>query len=99
MFVVANYNYSKDPEAGDYAIQKSDEDWSDIYLASSLINADVEFKAYAKADNGSYFTGWSFTDGYTDLGSEGNNFTVMVTPSSTKAKANVREYTIARSSR
>lgn len=94
VFVVANYNYSKDPEAGDYAIQKSDEDWSDIYLASSLINADVEFKAYAKADNGSYFTGWSFTDGYTDLGSEGNNFTVMVTPSSTKAKANVREYTI-----
>lgn len=94
VFVVANYNYSEDPEADDYAIQKSDEDWSDIYLASSLINADVEFKAYAKADNGSYFTGWSFTDGYTDLGSEGNNFTVMVTPSSTKAKANVREYTI-----
>ena len=94
VFVVANYNYSEDPEAGDYAIQKSDEDWSDIYLASSLINADVEFKAYAKADNGSYFTGWSFTDGYTDLGSEGNNFIVMVTPSSTKAKANVREYTI-----
>lgn len=94
VFVVANYNYSEDPEAGDYAIQKSDEDWSDIYLASSLINADVEFKAYAKADNGSYFTGWSFTDGYTDLGSESNNFTVMVTPSSTKAKANVREYTI-----
>lgn len=94
VFVVANYKYSEDPEAGDYAMQKSDEDWSDIYLASSLINADVEFKAYAKADNGSYFTGWSFTDGYTDLGSEGNNFTVMVTPSSTKAKANVREYTI-----
>ena len=94
VFVVANYNYSKDPEAGDYATQKRAEDWSDIYLASSLINADVEFKAYAKADNGSYFTGWSFTDGYTDLGSEGNNFTVMVTPSSTKAKANVREYTI-----
>lgn len=95
VFVVANYNYSKDPEAGDYAIQKSDEDWSDIYLASSLINADVEFKAYAKADNGSYFTGWSFTDGYTDLGvGSGTYAAIKVNPSPKKGKANILDYTV-----
>ena len=91
VFVVANYNYSADPEAGDYAIQKSDEDWSDIYLASSLIDADVEFYTYAKADNGSYFKGWSFTDGYTDLGCPDYRLQVKVTPSSTKGHANIRE--------
>lgn len=91
VFVVANYNYSKDPEAGDYAIQKSDEDWSDIYLASSLIDADVEYYAYAKANDGSYFTGWSFTDGYTDLGRPDDKLRVKVTPSSKKGHANLRE--------
>lgn len=91
VFVVAKYNYSEDPEAGDYAIQKSDEDWSDIYLASSLVDADVEFYTYAKADNGSYFKGWSFTDGYTDLGSPDYRLQVKVTPSSTKGHANIRE--------
>lgn len=95
VFVVANYNYSKDPEAGDYAVQKSDEDWSDIYLASSLINADVEFKAYAKADNGSYFTGWSFTDGYTDLGvGSGTYAAIKVNPSPKKDRANILDYTV-----
>ena len=94
VFVVAEYNYSSNPEAGDYAVQKSDEDWSDIYLASSLINADVEFRTYAKADDGSYFTGWSFTDGSTDLGTESNGFMVKVTPSSTKARTNIREYNL-----
>lgn len=91
VFVVANYNYSEDPEAGDYAIQKSDEDWSDIYLASSLIDADVEYYAYAKANDGSYFTGWSFTDGYTDLGRPDDKLRVKVTPSSKKGHANLRE--------
>lgn len=94
VFVIADYNYSVDPTDGDYASLSSDEDWSDIYLASSIINADVEFKTYAKADDGSYFTGWSFTDGYTDLGTDKSGFPVMVTPSSTKAKANVREYNL-----
>ena len=41
VFVVANYNYSKDPEAGDYAIQKSDEDWS---LQTSLISLNIAQK-------------------------------------------------------
>jgi len=95
VFVVANYNYSEDPEAGDYAIQKSDEDWSDIYLASSLVNADVEFKAYAKADNGSYFTGWSFTDGYTDLGvGSGTYAAIKVNPSPQKGKTNILDYAV-----
>lgn len=94
VFVIADYNYSVDPTDGDYASLSSDEDWSDIYLASSIINADVEFKTYAKADDGSYFKGWSFTDGYTDLGTDKSGFPVMVTPSSTKARSNIREYNL-----
>ena len=92
--VVVDYNYESDPEAGDYATQKSAEDWSDIFLASSLMNADVSFRAYAKSDDGSYFTGWSFTDGYTDLGTTSHSFSVEVTPSAKAGKTNIREYTI-----
>ena len=94
VFVVAEENYESDPEAGDYATQKSDEDWSDIYLASSFMNADVSFRAYAKSDDGSYFTGWSFTDGYTDLGTTSHSFSVEVTPSAKAGKTNIRAYTI-----
>ena len=94
VFVVADENYEFDPEAGDYATQKSDEDWSDIFLASSFMNADVSFRAYAKSDDGSYFTGWSFTDGYTDLGTTSHSFSVEVTPSAKAGKTNIREYTI-----
>lgn len=94
VFVVADENYEFDPEAGDYATQKSDEDWSDIYLASSIMNADVSFRAYAKSDDGSYFTGWSFTDGNTDLGTKDqyHSFSVEVTPSAKAGKTNIREY-------
>lgn len=91
--VIADENYSKDPEAGDYVAQSSDEDWSDIFLASSLINADVNFRIYAKADDGSYFTGWSCTDGYTDLGNS-SNYWIDVTPSATAGRANKREHVI-----
>ena len=59
VFVVSAENYSGDPEAGAYAAQMSDDGWSDIFLASSLINADAQFRTFAKADDGSYFTGWS----------------------------------------
>ncbi len=94
VFVVANENYEFDPEAGDYATQKSDEDWSDIFLASNIMNADVSFRAYAKSDDGSYFTGWSFTDGNTDLGTKDqyHSFSVEVTPSAKAGKTNIREY-------
>lgn len=94
VFVVADENYEFDPEAGAYATQKSDEDWSDIFLASSFMNADVSFRAYAKSDDGSYFTGWSFTDGNTDLGTTSHSFSVEVTPSAKAGKTNIREYTI-----
>lgn len=83
------------PTDGDYQSVHSAEGWSDIYLASSLISATVDFKVYAKADAGSYFTGWSFTDGYTDLGiGDGNFVSVKVNPSSTKAKTNILDYTV-----
>ena len=94
VFVVWEENYSEDPTDGDYAAQMSADGWSDIYLASSLIDATVEFKNYAKADNGSYFAGWSFTDGYTDLGTESSNFRVKIMPSATKAHANILEYNL-----
>lgn len=94
VFVVSAENYFGDPEAGAYAAQMSDDGWSDIFLASSLINADAQFRTFAKADDGSYFTGWSFTDGYTDLGTESSNFWVEVTPSATKGHANIRNYNL-----
>ncbi len=94
VYVVSQDNYWGDPADGDYKSESSDDGFSDIFLASSLINADVAFRIYAKADAGSYFKGWSFTDGYTDLGTESSDFKVEITPSSSKAHANVREYPI-----
>lgn len=94
VYVVSAEKYSGDPEDGDYAAQMSDEGWSDIYIASSLVNADVQFRTFAKADDGSYFTGWSFTEGYTDLGTEKSNFWVEVTPSATKGHSNIRNYNL-----
>lgn len=94
VFVVTAEDYSGDPTEGDYEAQMSDDGWSDIFLASNLIKADVQFRTFAKADDGSYFTGWSFTDGNTDLGTESSNFWVEVTPSATKAHSNIRNYNI-----
>lgn len=94
VYVVSAENYSSDPTDGDYAAQLYDEGWSDIFLASSLINANAQFRTFAKADDGSYFTGWSFTDGYTDLGTENSNFWVEVTPSATKGHTNYRNYNL-----
>ena len=83
------------PGEGDYQSVHSAEGWSDIYLASSLISATVDFKVYAKANAGSYFTGWSFTDGYTDLGvGDGNYTAIKVNPSPKKNKANILDYTV-----
>ena len=85
---------SDTPADGDYnAISSSKDGWSDIFLMSSLIDSDIDFYAWAKPDAGSYFTGWSFMDGYTDLGTE-KNISTKVTPSSTKGHSNVREHFI-----
>ena len=94
VYVISAENYSGNPDDGDYVAQSYDEGWSDIFLASSLINANAQFRTFAKADNGSYFTGWSFTDGYTDLGTESSNFWVEVTPSATKGHTNYRNYNL-----
>lgn len=94
VYVVWAEDYESNPEDGDYATQMSDDGWSDIFLASSLINANAQFRTFAKADDGSYFTGWSFTDGYTDLGTESSNFWVEVTPSATKGHSNYRNYNL-----
>ena len=92
---VSEDEHSVEPGEGDYQSVHSAEGWSDIYLASSLISATVDFKVYAKANAGSYFTGWSFTDGYTDLGvGSGTYAAIKVNPSSKTAKANILEYTV-----
>ena len=93
VFVIDEDHYSSDPEAGDYASTYSADGFSDIYVQTSLIDCDVHFRTYAKADPGSYFIGWSFTNGNTDLGTDAG-LSTKVTPSSTKAHANIREYII-----
>lgn len=92
---VSEDEHPVEPADENYASTYSKEGWSDIYLASSLISATVDFKVYAKANAGSYFTGWSFTDGYTDLGvGSGTYAAIKVNPSPKKDKANILDYTV-----
>lgn len=92
---VSEDEHPVEPADENYASTYSKEGWSDIYLASSLISATVDFKVYAKANAGSYFTGWSFTDGYTDLGvGSGTYAAIKVNPSPKKGKANILDYTV-----
>ena len=92
---VSEDDHAVEPAGEKYASTYSTAGWSDIYLASSLISATVDFKVYAKANAGSYFTGWSFTDGYTDLGvGSGTYAAIKVNPSPKKGKANILDYTV-----
>lgn len=94
---VSEDNHAVVPADEDYASTYSAEGWSDIYLDASIsmISATVDFKVYTKANAGSYFTGWSFTDGYTDLGvGNGNYAAIKVKPSRKKGKANILDYTV-----
>ena len=92
---VSEDDHAEEPGEGNYKSVHSKEGWSDIYLASSLISATVNFKVYAKANAGSYFTGWSFTDGYTDLGvGSGTYAAIKVNPSPKKGKAYILDYTV-----
>lgn len=92
---VSEDDHAVEPGEGNYKSVHSKEGWSDIYLASSLISATVDFKVYAKANAGSYFTGWSFTDGYTDLGvGSGTYAAIKVNPSPKKGKAYILDYTV-----
>lgn len=92
---VSEDDHAVEPADENYASTYSKEGWSDIYLASSLISATVDFKVYAKANAGSYFTGWSFTDGYTDLGvGSGTYAAIKVNPSPKKGNANILDYTV-----
>lgn len=86
-------DYSTPLDEAYQSVSSSRDGWSDIFLMSSLIDSDVPFRVWAKPDAGSYFTGWSFTDGYTDLGTE-KSLSTKATPSSTKSHANVREHFI-----
>ena len=93
VFVIAEDDYTADPADGDYqAVSSSGDGYSDVYFDASLLNSNVPFKIFAKANAGSYFTGWSFTEGYTDL--QVNNDKLEVEPSSVKSHANVREHIV-----
>ncbi len=87
---------STTPAESEYqAVSSSAEGYSEIFLMSSLISTDVKFYAFPKANAGSYFTGWSFTEGYTDLGTgNGTYLSIGVMPSSKKGIANEREHII-----
>ena len=50
---VSEDDHAVEPGEGNYKSVHSKEGWSDIYLASSLISATVDFKVYAKATAGS----------------------------------------------
>ena len=69
------------------------DDDSNVEYVGSIASADgidviaSQFVAYAKADDGSYFAGWSFTDGCTDLGTD-NTLGIKVGPSKTRAELN-----------
>lgn len=79
-------------EESDFQITSSADGNQPIFIMAS-VSLDVSMNAFAKADAGSYFAGWSFTEGNTDLGNE-DRTSVGITPSSTKGHSNIREYTI-----
>ena len=90
VFVTEEYT---DPAESDYqAVSSSADGYQEVFVMASF-SLDVNLYAYAKANAGSYFTGWSYTDGNTDLGNEFRT-NIGVTPSSKRGKANIREYTI-----
>lgn len=75
----------------------TDEQWaawvaddSNVEYVGSIASADgidmvaSQFVAYARPDDGSYFAGWSYTDGKTDLGTE-QTLGLKLTPSKTRA--------------
>lgn len=90
VFVTEEYT---DPAESDYQAESSSADGYQEMFVMASFSLDVNLNAYAKANDGSYFTGWSFTDGNTDLGNEFRT-NVGVTPSSKRGKTNIREYTI-----
>lgn len=84
-----------DESSDEGAIYKADtsrmDGYSPIYLMSSILNSEVSFYIFAKPDAGSYFTGWSYIDGHTDLGSDAP---ISVMPSSQKGHSNAREHIV-----
>lgn len=76
------------------------EGYSQIYVEISLGNmVNVDLKAHAVPNEGSYFAGWSYTNGETDLGLgnydwEKYELRQFVLPSKKCGFANIREYNI-----
>lgn len=95
VFVSEDY-HSVTPTDEDYKTTHFADGYSDVYVQTSLIDCKVAFHTYAKADPGSYFKGWSFADGATDLGDydDASSFSMEVLPSNKRGKVNVKEYTV-----
>ncbi len=75
------------------------EGYSQIYVEISISGVDVEFQPCALPDEGSYFAGWSYSNGGTDLGwtnyeSEHYMLAQHVLPSKKYGFSNIREYNI-----
>lgn len=81
-----------------YGSTSSADHYTEMYanLSASLTAKDAIFQSvYAKPDNGSYFVGWSYTDGNTDnFGEDNPPSSLALTPSATKGHANIRKYFI-----
>lgn len=87
-------NWGSKRNLDDYPNDEQWADWvngdSNVEYVGSLASADgidavaSQFAVYARPDAGSYFAGWSFTDGKTDLGTE-QTLGLKLTPSKTRA--------------
>ena len=85
--------YVLDPTTIDYQPTHHADAYTDAFFMTDFLRG-AEFKGlYARADDGSCFVGWSFTDGNTDLGAE-QPTSKDLTPSSEKGHGNIREYDI-----
>ena len=65
-------------------------------FAMTSVSTEAQFRSvYAKPANGSYFAGWSFTDGGTDLNAQSiEESGVWLAPAMEKGHANIREYNL-----
>ena len=67
--------------------------YTETYATTTIGSTDAHFdKIYARANDGCYFAGWSYTDGGTDLTLSENSFDVP--PSMEKGYANIRRYNL-----
>lgn len=81
--------------AEDWNPEKSNVDvWGTAAYVPGVPEFQADFYAYAKADDGSYFNGWSYYDGGTDLGT--NKYLRQIVDPSSEQDAQMTVYTKAK---